>query len=770
MSENEIKEYDSYVDPSIISSLRSNGEFDKVYEIFLEKHKNYPKSDFITTQLLLSLIDYKPCSSDELKELSDLVLKINGKEKCAYTGYVMYYLSINDVERAYEYYKKLDTETDKFLINKILVNINDFACKKEFRDLTFEINRALSEVSNPEMSIGRYIFKTFDIAEYYYKEKEFENAIKYYKLSCAKRYPRRQGICFQKIGKCYYSLSDYESFKENYLKALKIEKQISIEKSDDKNNVKLSREYYKIVYDFAYCLIDFGQYKLAQKCTEILDTGTIKDKNMSLYLKGRICKNLEKYDEAIKIFKYLIDNANEDRKYGLSDLVRIYSSTNDSENAHKYLDILYKDYTDINPSLKLSCLYDEMKNEEIIEFASLYLNTKYDAEARYYLGRALCRLRRFEEAKEQLDKVKHKITKTPIYFELAVINEKLGNYNNAYKYYNAFINVAIKRRDKVMVNKGLTAIIDFLNNQYDFELALKYIDYAAKMNPDNDNEIKYLKGIHYYRRQDYETAISYFKQLYGTDRELDSKHYLSIIYRYLNDKKQSEALYDELSNTEYRSETIFDSARNLVDKHTKKSLSDAYNLLLTIDDNSIKTMVIIEKIVILLKLEKHDLSLKLLEEARLEHEINKPEYERLKSYILIKTGKEYLVNLKNNDMCIKYAAMYNPDVALENIIKLNHANVNKKELYLTDGDLADLFHKLNGKLVGYNYYVSGLYDVYIIKMNDIVGRFYDLETNLIEVKCEINTMNIHMIQPTLKRINATNIGGKQRKKTDLDKN
>jgi len=53
-------------------------------------------------------------------------------------------------------------------------------------------------------------------------------------------------------------------------------------------------------------------------------------------------------------------------------------------------------------------------------------------------------------------------------------------------------------------------------------------------------------------------------------------------------------------------------------------------------------------------------------------------------------------------------------------------------------------------------------------MGRVIGNFHGVDTTLLEVKCEHNTTNIHMMQPTLKRINVNKYKEYTRKRTDLE--
>ena len=51
--------------------------------------------------------------------------------------------------------------------------------------------------------------------------------------------------------------------------------------------------------------------------------------------------------------------------------------------------------------------------------------------------------------------------------------------------------------------------------------------------------------------------------------------------------------------------------------------------------------------------------------------------------------------------------------------------------------------------------MTEFYDVYIIDMGKPIGKFHGIETNYIAVKCEQNTNDIHVIEPTLRKLNMT---------------
>ena len=168
--------------------------------------------------------------------------------------------------------------------------------------MIFDIDTAIKEIESEDISIKNYILKTFDIGEHYFEIKDYNNAIKYYKLSCEKRYEEYKPFCYFRIAKCYYRLCDYENCKMYYLKALESLKNTEDKKDDNNETKTYNKQYYKCLYEYIFSLIGFNDYDNAFELTKILDTGTEKDRNMSLYLKGKIYRKTKKYNEAIEIF------------------------------------------------------------------------------------------------------------------------------------------------------------------------------------------------------------------------------------------------------------------------------------------------------------------------------------------------------------------------------------------------------------------------------------------------------------------------------------
>ena len=770
---------DSYIDIKEIGELRKDGKYDVVYKMLKEKHNKHPKNAYIITQLLIATIDYKPDALDEIHMLATACM-MKKKKLYGYYGFTMYHLALGNLEKAKDCYSHI--KQDKFYRDKANINFRRYERGVEFRKMLFNIEEALEEFNAGNLEIRRYIFLTSDIADYYYDNEDYEKAIYYYELSNSKRNEKYKSSCYFKLGKCYAKLKNFdkadEAFKksidiakQNYLDNLKEEKENkekSIGSRKLKKNKEYKFEYLKNVYEYVIFLINFNELEEAEKHIPTLETGSDKDKNMAKFAKAKVLNQKEKYADAIKLLEELLGGNPVDRKTSLYELVKIYTKLDNKEETKKYLDILNNEYG-MNLGITLTFYYDFEDYDELIRCATPYLETEDAIEAKYYIGKAYSRQGRIIEAEKMLEEIKEdkKIkSKSSILFELALVKEKLGKYEEAFNYYMSYINSKTKTHDKVGANKGFRHLIDFLINQFKFEEALQYIEIYKSINGEVDTT-NLLYAKYYYRKQDYETALIYLKKLYGTKFENFAKNYEVIILRYSGRGKDAEPLLEELENTEYSNEVVLNRSKLQKDEHTIKSLNDALTGLMKVKDSKIQNMVISEELDILIKLKSYRKAMKVLDEAYQNFVFTLSEYYRYKSYILLKQGLVDAIREEDRDIFINYSISYDPVSAINSILIMNETNQNMRPLFLSDSEVTNLYYDLLNTLDNYDYYMSGLYDIYVIDMGKVVGQFHGLDTQLLEIKCEQNTTNIHVIQPTLKRVNVNKYGDYSRKKTDF---
>ena len=431
------------------------------------------------------------------------------------------------------------------------------------------------------------------------------------------------------------------------------------------------------------------------------------------------------------------------------------------------MDMMYEEFPEQTPTIKMTFYFDSFKYKECVEFCKNYINTKYDKDAKFHMGRSLLRIGEYEKAYELLYDIKDQNVNSLTILELGFICEKLGYFEEAFNYYNRFINLNNKSNNINNVNKGLMSMIEFLGNQYEFSKAREYLNVYESINGDQYDYVNYINAIFYFRKQDFEASEMYFKRLFNTEYENEAKNYLTVIYRYTNEKDKALELFDELKDTEYKNEVELNKAKYYKDEHTTASLSSALYSIKSLKDTKVRNMAISEELQILIKLGYYDKAEKVLEDAYETYAVNKHEYNRYKSYIRVKTGYTDMIEPENRTIFINYSIKYDIDEASRSNLLLNESNKGKREFNLNDNELENLFYELSSTLDYYNYYISDLYDVYVIDMGKIIGTFYGIETSLVEVKCEQNTHNIHLIQPTLKKINLNKYRGYQRTRTDL---
>lgn len=760
---------DEFLDIKELSELRSNHEYEKVYTIAKEKYHQFPNNDFLMAQYLISTIEFNPKLIDEIKEISDILFETKVKKNIAYAnmGYAIYYLGVDDVDKAYEYFKKVYDKP--FHRRRIIQTISSFKCSKRFRKKIFDVDLAIEEIKNPDLHDDRYIYKTYDIGEVFIERRDYKKALYYFQLSLERRLTsiyfknkiNKQPLCYAKIGKCYFHLYDFDNFDFNYKKALEISKKVSIDL------------YYKILYEYILSLNDFNKTEEATKLTYELDKGSPKDQCLAIFARGKILKNLGETENAIKVFESLLSKNSSDHQYDYIELIKSYVCLDMYDKAEEYVNKLYSDYPTTSPLTRVAFLHDIMKNEEAIEEAKKLLDTEYDADARYFIGRSLNRLRRYEEAEPYLEECKKTVNKSTLFFELGLVQEKTGNFDKAYEYYNEYVERVLSRGDKPRIKKGLTAMIGLLITIYEFNSANYYVHlYEEYFESDCIEDVYDIKAQFYFRKQEFDKAIYYYNELLGTSFDAEARSMLAVIYRYTGQVDKIPSILEGLEGTTYKEQSKLSLAKGLKDKHTKESLEEAYKVLSSIEsDAEFKNLANVEKVQILIKLKQYESADQELEKARSEFAINAKEYYRFKGYLSIKLGTFDSEEPKYKNIFLTYAQSYNQKIASRNVQLMSDSNKGAKQFLYTNDELSDLYDDIYHSLNLYDYYVSDLFDVYVIDMGEVIGNFFGIETRYLEVKCEINTYNIHIMQPTLKTINVNKyLGNVRRRKTDCSEN
>lgn len=745
-----------HIDKELLTKLRIEKKYQKVFDIFKDAYQNYTSSGFVAMQLMISTIDLDPFNSNFIKKIADILIA-DSHTKSGYFGYIMYYLSKNDLDNANKYFKEI--KSSDFFVDLVITKMMLYPLREDFKPLIFDLDIYLRKLEKKDISNSKYNFYTFEVAKYYDKIKDFKKASIYYEKAIEKRTEKQCQYCYSQLAYCHHQLGEYDAARTCYKKAVEISKKYK------------TKGYLKCVHEYAFSLIIYGDYDEALKQADILDKmGLEKDKNMATSIRGKVSYRLGNYEEAIKFFECLLDKSPIDRKNALIDLVKTYRTLSNFDLANKYLDILYKENPSMDPIIKASFLYDFKLNQECINYCKNFIGTKCEDDAKYFMGKSYNRLGQYSTARNLLESIKNRSGKIAIYFELGFIYEKLGDFDKSYDSFKTLIDLSKDRNDKTILAKGLSYIISLLSNRFMFDSALTYLEKFSYYFPNDFENINKLYGVYYYRKQDYENAKICFKNLYGTKYENEAKNYLVVIYRYNGESKESLELISELRDSEYENHAVLNKAKLLKDHHTQESLIESYMSLYNIKDTEAKNMVIVELLQILIRFKKYKKAEEMLDEAFNCYAITEAEYYKFRAYILIKCGLNDVLDDEDRTPFINTCEKYDINKTIANNIYLNNTNQGFRSVYFSDNELKDLYYELTNDLDNYDYYMSGLYDIYVIDMGKKIGIYYGLETNYISVRCEQGTHNIHLIEPTLKRINATKYNSNKRIRTDLDKN
>ena len=756
-----------YIDRDALFELRKSGKYKEAYEMIEEVHKEFPELEYVTFQYLNSLIDYKPNELDEIKTLSEELI-LTKYAPFGYYGLWFYYMSKNNLDEAaafYEFFKK-----DSYVAPIYNKKLKRFKTAVEFRKRVFDVDFALEELESLDEDSRRYTFVTSDIADYYFDHEEYDLAIKYYKLSCDKRLGYTRGICFNKLGKCYHKKLDEKNAVIYYKKAVESAK-TALESPKMSDRSKEARDeyfklYYKYISDYIALLIDNGHYNEALENVKILEQGKEKDKCIAKQFKAKILRKKGLIDDAVGILKELLNGSRVDKRSALIELIYLYSDEENEKMMKKYLDEYEKEF-ETHHLLLLSYYMSFGYYEDAINHAKTLLGTDFDEYAKSYLGRVYNKLGNFQLAEYYLDQIVRPKLRTSSMFEIAVAKEKLGKFDEAYDAYSGYISYKIKTKDKESFNAAIIKLISMLNKSYKFNDAKRYIDVYIDQNQDRQDEIDYLLANYYYRKQDYENSILCFEKLKGTKYEKQSKNYLAIIYRYMGDSKKANTILDEIEKENSEDPLItLNRSKHLKDEHTVYSLTSAIYMLEGVKDTSIKAMVLSEQIPILIRLGMYDKALEYLEEAKMLNVFIPREYKTYKSYIYYRLGKFDKLSEEERTLFSCYSVNYGLEHAFDSIINMKKCNQEDRPLYMTDKELYHFFVELLHDLDNYDYYIEDIFDVYVIDMGKVIGSMFGIDTTLIEVKCEMDTKKIHIISPTLKRINVNKRGDFTRKKTD----
>lgn len=744
---------DSYIDVLELRELRKNGKYKEVYEILEKVHSNYPELLFVTSQFLTALIDYKPNELDIIKELAEELLETK-YSKIANYGLWFYYISINDLEKAARYYNLF--KEDHYLLKEYNNKLRNFSCSVEFRKKVFDLAFALHSLESLEVGSKKYNFLTVDIGNYYFDNDDIENAIKYYNMSLESREDKSKGICYDKLGKCYFKIFKFDKAKDYFEKAL--------------DNAKTQNDmvnYYKYMYDYVSVLIMIDNIKEAMDNIKILEQGTNKDKNIAELLKAKIYRKTNQEEEALKILTNLLTKSAMDRKAALIELIYVYYDKMDQEKMKYYLD-KYNSEFGHHYILNFTYYFAFNLYDEAIKYAKSLEGTEHEDLGKSYMGKAYNELGMYKKAEESLESITNEKNKIPALYELAIAKEKNNKTDEAIYYYSRYINYKLKIRDNECFNAGLSRLILLFCGKYLYDEALNYIKVYENINPEKVDELNFLYAFYYYRKQDYENAKACYIKMLGTSYDEPARVYLSVIYRYTGETEKIDSILDVFKGTQRDDTIILNKAKVLKDAHTTSSLMSALYSLEGIKNTRHKSMVLSEQIPILIRLKMYDKAEKYLEEANENCTFIPDEYRMYKSYIMLKKGLLDYSDIDQNNIFTCFSVQYDIENALSSIIVMNQCNQKQRPIYMSDDELSNFYVEMLHDIRNYDYYIDDLYDAYIIDMGREIGNYFGVPTSLLEIKCEAGTGKVHIIQPTLKRINVNKYHDFTRKRIDLE--
>jgi len=335
----------------------------------------------------------------------------------------------------------------------------------------------------------------------------------------------------------------------------------------------------------------------------------------------------------------------------------------------------------------------------------------------------LFRAEKYEECLETIRSLLKKSEKSKYYNYKGLCLFNLCRFQEAIKSYDAAI--SIYSDQEFYVNKA-KALIETL----DYSEAHKFIDFCLKKQP--NSEIKYLKGDCFFRQNKFHEAIEFYK----------------------NCKKSC--------NESYVNKSLGDSYKNL--RHFEKAIEE-YDLALEKErKESIKTVVLFQKAMCLMELEKFGQALVELEKAK-KIDPNYCKYERFKAKCLYKINKFDLameeIKIATNNSLLLPSDLLNikahillkknsPDQALIYIDSALRIN-NHPDYFETKGLI---LHKLGEEMEAIDCFMKAIdkekkpNQEVIEKMNSIISNLKQSSLNITIIKdkfqkCRISSYDIN---------------------------
>jgi len=376
--------------------------------------------------LLLLIISTQLVSITEIDSLEALLIEVSGKERISLLNELSsQYRKINPeisyecAIQAYEFAKKRDDQKGKA---DALNNIGHFfRITNNFDKALKNFQQALDIYRN--LKLDNKIANVYDnIGHIYWSRGNFTNALDYYKRSLgvfiALDDQKRQSLSYNNLGSVYFRLGMYDEAMNNFLSSLRIR-----EKTGDP-------KIYSTLNNLGNIYMRISDYEKALEMYQrSLEYKRKSEKNTQSTLNniGNIYIQLKDYESALMYLSEAlkINEENKDEKRiatTLNNIAIVY------EEQGKLDEALYNYQKALDLKQKVGDTYGFANTSK--NLGSVFLIKKDYKQADFYLQQSL----------ETAQKIKTRDVIKDVYQLMSKRYSEVGDYKNAYIYYNYYSN------------------------------------------------------------------------------------------------------------------------------------------------------------------------------------------------------------------------------------------------------------------------------------------------------------------------------------------
>jgi TolA-binding protein len=508
-----------YIAKSLEKLNKLDGAVNK-YESFLQK---YFHSEFrpLALYTLGTIYNEKNLFEKSREKLFELVVDYPNHRK---TGSALYwigesYLSEDRYTEAQEYFTKaLESESNNYKDYTIYSLASLKEKLKKYKEAVYYYDRILSYHKSSELAPSAQL----RIGICYFNLGEYDNVVIELSDPLINELPLQQKVEAKTIlANSFYKLREYENAADTYDDILKFYPE------------KISED--KVKYGLAWVNFKMNDYSTAfTYFDELANSANDTIAQNSLYLSGECKRNLGETEDALEIFKLVLEHDNFTlRKRALFNTGIIYFQRQNYDDAEKYLvesseaeelnikarslTILgeiylsrksYKTAKDYFYSAKqLDGVDEELLNRSLLGLgiSQYYLNDFENASLN--LNELISRNPRFEESK--------------VNFYLAEVYFAKGQFENTITHYNR-----IDESDELLKKQALYGKAYAYFNMKDFANSSYYFEEYLKQYPDNDNyfDVGLRLAESYYGLKNFNKASDIYAKLFSgsTDKLNDA--------------------------------------------------------------------------------------------------------------------------------------------------------------------------------------------------------------------------------------------------------